>query len=68
MSPRKRLNVQTNWPTPEEITARTGAIRASWSGHQFRARSGLSPDENAMQIAVVTPGALDGRRGSIRLD
>jgi hypothetical protein len=68
MSPRKRLNAQTNWPTPDEIAARTAAIRASWSAHQFRARSGLSLDENAMEIAVVTPGSLDGRRGSIRLD
>ncbi|HWB14650.1 MAG TPA: hypothetical protein VG826_35835 [Pirellulales bacterium] len=68
MSPRKRSHVRANWPTPEEIAAQTAAIRATWSAHQFRARSGLSPCENAMEIPEVAPGALDGRRGSIHLD
>jgi hypothetical protein len=68
MSPRNRRRIQANWPTPEEIATRTAAIRASWGPHQFRVRSGLPDCENAVEIAVVAPGALDGRRGSLDFD
>ncbi|HQU43366.1 MAG TPA: hypothetical protein PK867_11185 [Pirellulales bacterium] len=65
MRPRPRPNVDTNWPTPDEIAERTASIRSQWSPHQLRVRAGLSPEENAVEITVVSPGALDGRRGSI---
>ncbi|HVA48867.1 MAG TPA: hypothetical protein VNH11_21045 [Pirellulales bacterium] len=65
MRPRPRPNVETYWPTPDEIAARAAAVRSTWSPHQLRVRAGLSPEENAVEIATVTPGALDGRRRSI---
>lgn len=68
MPPRARAKIAHNWPTPEEIAQRTAAIRSSWSKHQHRVRAGLSPELNAVEIAVVTPGALDGRARSIHFD
>lgn len=61
MRPRPRPNIQTNWPTTDEIAERTALIRRTWSTHQFRVRAGLSRELNAVEIAVVSPGALDGR-------
>ena len=68
MPPRNRATAENNWPTPEEIAERTAAIRSSWSKHQHRVRAGLSPELNAVEIAVVAPGALDGRTRSIHFD
>jgi hypothetical protein len=61
---RMRPNVDATWPTPEEIAQRAASIRADWSPRQLRTRAGLSPDENSVEIALVSPGALDGRRSS----
>ena len=68
MPPRTRPNAQDPWPSQEEIAACTAAIRASWSPHQRRVRAGLSPEINAVEIAVVTAGTLEGRRDSIDFD
>ncbi|MGH7137158.1 MAG: hypothetical protein ACREHD_15560 [Pirellulales bacterium] len=65
MRQRPRPNDETNWPTPDEIAQRAASIRSQWSPHQLRVRAGLSSEENAVEIAVVAPGALDGRRGSL---
>lgn len=64
MRPRPRPNVETNWPSPDEIAERAASIRADWSPRQLRTRAGLSPDENSVEISLVSPGALDGRRVS----
>ncbi|HWB13159.1 MAG TPA: hypothetical protein VG826_28295 [Pirellulales bacterium] len=61
---RARPNADAHWPTPEEIAQRAASIRAEWSPRQLRTRAGLSPDENSVEITLVTPGALDGRRAS----
>lgn len=63
--PRPQPNQEFHWPSPDEIARRTAAIRSTWSPHQLRVRAGLSPDANALEIPLVTPGALDGRRGSL---
>jgi hypothetical protein len=65
MRRRPRPNNDSHWPTPDEIAQRASSIRRTWCSYQLRVRAGLSPDENAVEIAVVTPGALDGRRGSL---
>lgn len=62
MRPRPRPNDEGNWPTPDEIAQRAASIRAQWSPRQLRTRAGQSPDENSVEINVVSPGALDGRR------
>ena len=67
MRPRPQPTVTVNWPSPEEIAERTAAIRSQWSPRQRRVRAGLLP-MNAVEIAVLTPGALDGRRGSTDFD
>lgn len=64
MRSRQRTNFEGNWPTPDEIAERAASIRAEWSRRQLRTRAGLSPDENSVEITVVSPGALDGRRAS----
>jgi hypothetical protein len=64
MQARLRPNAESNWPTPDEIAERAASIRAEWSPRQLRTRAGLSPDENSVEIALVSPGALDGRRVS----
>jgi hypothetical protein len=56
--------VDANWPTPDEIAQRAATIRAEWSPRQLRTRAGLSPDEFSVEITLVSPGALDGRRPS----
>lgn len=63
MQARPRPNDEVNWPTPDEIAERAASIRSEWSPRQLRTRAGLSPDES-VEIALVTPGALDGRRVS----
>lgn len=68
MRPRPGPNVETNWPTPDEISECTARIRRTWSAHRFRVRARLSPELNAVEIAVVTPGALDGRYGSLEFN
>lgn len=64
MRQRPRPNVEINWPTPDEIAERAASIRSEWSPRQLRTRAGLSPDENSVEISVISPGALDGRRVS----
>lgn len=64
MRARPRPNGESNWPSPDEIAERAATIRAEWSPRQLRTRAGLSPDENSVEIALVSPGALDGRRVS----
>ncbi|HVX16042.1 MAG TPA: hypothetical protein VHC22_32960 [Pirellulales bacterium] len=64
MRSRPRPNVEGNWPTPAEIAERAASIRSEWSPRQLRTRAGLSPDENSVEMTVVSPGALDGRRNS----
>ena len=64
MRARPRPNVETNWPSPDEIAERAATIRAEWSPRQLRTRAGLSPDENSVEIVLVSPGAIDGRRVS----
>ena len=64
MRTRPRPNVEGNWPTPDEIAERAAAVRSEWSPRQLRTRAGLSPDENSVEITVVSPGAIDGRRVS----
>lgn len=62
MRPRPRPNEEGNWPTPDEIAERAASIRAEWSPRQLRTRAGLAPEENSVEINVISPGALDGRR------
>ena len=62
-----RRNLKGHCPTIEEIAQLTAAIRSSWSRRQHRVRAGLLPI-NAVEIAVMTPGALEGRRGSMNFD
>lgn len=64
MRTRPRPNVDAAWPSPEEIAQRAASIREEWSPRQLRTRAGLSPDENSVEIILVSPGALDGRRAS----
>jgi hypothetical protein len=64
MRRRPRPNLDVNWPTQEEIAQRAASIRAEWSPRQLRTRAGLSPDENSVEIVLISPGALDGRRAS----
>lgn len=62
MRSRPRPNEEGNWPTPDEIAERAASIRSEWSPRQLRTRAGLSPEENSVEINVISPGALDGRR------
>lgn len=64
MRSRLRPNDEGNWPTPDEIAERAASIRLEWSPRQLRTRAGLSPEENSVEVNVVSPGALDGRRVS----
>jgi hypothetical protein len=62
-----RSDTGAHLPTPEEIARLTARIRSTWSRHQRRVRAGLSP-MNAVEVAVVTAGTLEGRRGSLQID
>lgn len=64
MRKRPRPNVEPTGPSPDEIAARAEYIRSSWSPRQLRTRAGLPPDENSVEIMLVSPGALDGRRAA----
>lgn len=64
MRKRSRPNVEQNWPTPDEIAERAAQVRMEWSPRQLRTRAGLSPDENSVDVMLVSPGAIDGRRTS----
>ncbi|HVA46457.1 MAG TPA: hypothetical protein VNH11_08795 [Pirellulales bacterium] len=64
MRKRARPNVEHPWPTPDEIAERAAQVRSEWSARQLRTRAGLSPEENSVEVMLVSPGAIDGRRTS----
>ena len=64
MRKRSRPNTEPTWPTPDEIAERAAFIRSEWSPRQLRTRAGLPPEENSVEVMLVSPGALDGRRPS----
>ncbi|HVC95782.1 MAG TPA: hypothetical protein VND64_18965 [Pirellulales bacterium] len=49
-------------PTHDEIRAACMRIRAGWDESERRKRAGLPPEYGLVELAMVTPGVLEGRR------
>jgi hypothetical protein len=49
-------------PSLDEIQEACAKIRAGWGEAERRKRAGMSPEAAAVEIRMVTPGVLDGRR------
>jgi len=49
-------------PTRDEIQAECARIRAGWDESERRARAGLPPGHDLVELVMVTPGVLEGRR------